>query len=266
MNLIKINSRFVKTSYVNFSFYKYKNVKNKECKKINKMNQEEYFEISKSNNLPLRCPILNQCLRRAFTIYFNSDYRKYDPENNVVKALQKDGILSPDFEKNKIEIQGEGPTWIRGNSNFYFSDMCPEVNLFDNSNSLFQNIACVEGDYDNYRTTNKKRIIKCQHFSKCPEFNKFIFEKSQCIKTNNKKRRPTIPQKTKALLQKEIKSICPICPSEDVEHFQIHHIDENPENNDFENLLMLCPTCHSKITKKDISLKQVIKFKNSLRK
>ncbi|PKB15222.1 HNH endonuclease [Flavobacterium sp. 5] len=229
------------------------------------MNQEQYFEISKTNNLPLRCPILNYCSRRAYTIYFNSDYGKSDPENNVVKALQKDGTLSSDFEKNKIELQGEGPTWIGGNNNFYFKDMCPEVNLFDSSNSLFQNTACVEGDYDSYREKDKKRVIKCQHFSICPEFNKFMFEKSQTIKSNSKKRRPAIPQKTKALLQKEIKSKCPICPSEDVEHFQIHHIDENPENNNFENLLMLCPTCHSKITKKDISEEEVIEYKDNLR-
>jgi hypothetical protein len=229
------------------------------------MNQEQYFEISKTNNLPLRCPILNSCSRRAYTIYFNSDYEKSDPEKNIVKVLQKDGILSADFEKNKIELQGESPTWIGGNNNFYFKDMCPEVNLFDSSNSLFQNTACVEGDYDSYRTTNKKRVIKCQHFSICPEFNKYIFEKNQTIKYNIKKRRPAIPQKIKALLQKEINSKCPICPNEDVEHFQIHHIDENPENNNFENLLMLCPTCHSKITKKDISEEKVIEYKNNLR-
>ncbi|GAB3723359.1 HNH endonuclease [Flavobacterium koreense] len=228
------------------------------------MDKEKYFEISQANNLPLRCPILNICSRRAFTIYFNSNYEKHDPQNDVIKALQKDGTLSADFEKNKIELQGEAPTWVGGNNNFYFSDMCPEVNLFDNSNSLFPNIACVEGDYDSYRRSNKKRVIKCEHFSKCPEFNKFMFDRSR--KLINKKRRPAIPQKIKSLLQKEINSKCPICPSEDVEHFQIHHIDENPENNNFENLLMLCPTCHSKITKKDINLKEVIEIKNSLQK
>lgn len=80
----------------------------------------------------------------------------------------------------------------------------------------------------------------------------------------NKKIRAQIPGKTKALLQKEISSKCPFCPSEDVDHFQIHHIDENKMNNQYDNLLMLCPTCHSKITKKNISFEQVISVKQKL--
>ncbi|WP_339694938.1 HNH endonuclease [uncultured Roseivirga sp.] len=68
------------------------------------------------------------------------------------------------------------------------------------------------------------------------------------------KSRNTIPQKTKvrAELQKEIDSVCPFCVSQDVGHFEIHHIDENPSNNILENLILICPTCHSKITKGDI--------------
>jgi 5-methylcytosine-specific restriction endonuclease McrA len=83
---------------------------------------------------------------------------------------------------------------------------------------------------------------------------------------HQKKKRAGIPTKTRSLLQKEIKSICPFCPSEDVDHFEIHHIDENPSNNIFENLLMVCPTCHSKITKEDITREQVILKKKGLSK
>jgi hypothetical protein len=83
---------------------------------------------------------------------------------------------------------------------------------------------------------------------------------------SNRKKRVPIPNKIKALLQKEIQSICPFCPSEDVDHFEIHHIDENPENNSFENLLMLCPLCHSKITKGDILIEAVIIKKTSIQK
>ncbi|SMD32755.1 HNH endonuclease [Reichenbachiella faecimaris] len=68
------------------------------------------------------------------------------------------------------------------------------------------------------------------------------------------KQRKSIPQllKKRSILQKEIESKCPICDSSDVEHFQIHHIDENPSNNNISNLLLICPTCHSKITKGDL--------------
>tara|TARA_R110002126_G_scaffold57927_7_gene153254 strand:- start:5514 stop:6341 length:828 start_codon:yes stop_codon:yes gene_type:complete len=86
-------------------------------------------------------------------------------------------------------------------------------------------------------------------------------------KLSKKKRRIAIPQKNKirAELQKEIGSICPFCPNEDVGVFQIHHIDEDPSNNKFINLLLLCPTCHSKITKEDISKQDVIDKKLNLR-
>lgn len=78
------------------------------------------------------------------------------------------------------------------------------------------------------------------------------------------KKRPRIIQKAKSLLQKEISSMCPFCGNEDVDHFQFHHIDENPENNDMLNLLMLCPICHSKITKGDITREDVERKKRDI--
>jgi len=63
-----------------------------------------------------------------------------------------------------------------------------------------------------------------------------------------KKIRKPIQAKVKRLLQKEINSECPFCFDQEVDHFEIHHIDENPSNNEMGNLLMLCRKCHSKIT------------------
>ncbi|MHB1105834.1 MAG: HNH endonuclease [Lutibacter sp.] len=81
-----------------------------------------------------------------------------------------------------------------------------------------------------------------------------------------REKRKEIPQKNKvkANLQKEINSVCPICNNTDVGHFQIHHIDENHSNNDTLNLLLLCPICHSKITKGDILMSDVIDIKKGL--
>lgn len=81
------------------------------------------------------------------------------------------------------------------------------------------------------------------------------------------KKRSHIPQKNKVRseLQKEINSKCPFCDNEDVGHFEIHHIDEDPSNNIKSNLLLLCPTCHSKITKGDITTEQVKKQKENLK-
>ena len=230
------------------------------------MNKEQYFEKSNEKQLPLRCPILNYCGRRIYTIYFNSEYNKYDSGLTVLESLQKRGEIPDDFETKKIDNQGESPTIIRGNSSLYCNNMCPEVNLFDNQHSLFTDVACIEGDYDNERRTiPKSTIIKCGHFSECPEFNMYLFEKSLKNQTiTNKKKRKNIPNKIKAVLQKEINSTCPYCSNKDVEHFQIHHLDENPINNTHENLIMLCPNCHSKITKGDISIDNVKQTKKRL--
>ena len=74
---------------------------------------------------------------------------------------------------------------------------------------------------------------------------------------NTPKKRKSIPAKIKSELQKEISSVCPFCENDEVGHFQVHHIDENPSNDEFQNLLLLCPTCHSKITKGDIAVEAV---------
>jgi hypothetical protein len=89
------------------------------------------------------------------------------------------------------------------------------------------------------------------------------------VEDNTKKNRVRIKQATKvrSVLQQEIDSVCPFCSNDEVGHFQIHHIDENPENNELSNLLLICPTCHSRITKQDISRKEVeqVKITSSLR-
>ncbi len=81
-----------------------------------------------------------------------------------------------------------------------------------------------------------------------------------------KKERIKIPKPTKvrAELQKEIGSQCPFCDNADVGHFEIHHIDEDPSHNEAINLILLCPTCHSKIGKADITREQVIQRKQEL--
>lgn len=85
---------------------------------------------------------------------------------------------------------------------------------------------------------------------------------------NTPKKRLKIPQmnKVRAELQKEIKSECPFCKNTEIGHFEIHHIDEDPSNNTEDNLILLCPLCHSKITKGDISQIAVLKKKIELMK
>lgn len=55
---------------------------------------------------------------------------------------------------------------------------------------------------------------------------------------------------------------CAICGwDEDVDVLEVHHIDENRNNNYLDNLLVLCPICHKKLTTHKYKLqdKQLIK-------
>ena len=64
-------------------------------------------------------------------------------------------------------------------------------------------------------------------------------------------------QRMRALLQKEIHSKCPFCSSQDVDTFEVHHLNEIPDDDRFENELMVCPTCHAKINVGTISRNDV---------
>ena len=122
-----------------------------------------------------------------------------------------------------------------------------------------------------FGSIDKTMTIESTHlssvFPKAHEIQKQFTQKYRAIQAPSiKKKRKPIPAKTIFLLQKEINSKCPFCENEDVDHFETHHIDENPENNSILNLLRLCPICHSKITKGDIPKEQVILVKSGLAK
>ena len=49
---------------------------------------------------------------------------------------------------------------------------------------------------------------------------------------------------------------CAVCGwDEDEDILEVHHIDENHQNNDINNLIILCPICHRKITSHKYQLK-----------
>jgi hypothetical protein len=55
------------------------------------------------------------------------------------------------------------------------------------------------------------------------------------------KKRVAIPEKLKNKILKEYHYKCAICGVTDP---QLHHIDEDPSNNDPKNIIPLCPNCH----------------------
>ncbi len=55
------------------------------------------------------------------------------------------------------------------------------------------------------------------------------------------KHRSAIPSNIRTKVEKEFNHRCAVCGADNP---QIHHIDEDPSNNDPMNLIPLCPNCH----------------------
>jgi len=58
---------------------------------------------------------------------------------------------------------------------------------------------------------------------------------------------------------------CAFCPEAVVSSLEIHHIDGNPVNDDLENLMLVCASCHKKITTRVTSEADVRQKKRQLR-
>ena len=65
---------------------------------------------------------------------------------------------------------------------------------------------------------------------------------------NDAKRKSTI-NNYRNVADANYKHKCSVCGwDEDEDILEVHHIDENRENNNVDNLIILCPTCHRKLT------------------
>jgi len=62
------------------------------------------------------------------------------------------------------------------------------------------------------------------------------------------KKRLTLSKTTEKRAFQQAASVCGFCPEHEIASLQIHHIDSDPSNNVLENLLVVCATCHTKIT------------------
>jgi hypothetical protein len=67
------------------------------------------------------------------------------------------------------------------------------------------------------------------------------------------KKRQGLSKTTEKRAFQQAGSVCAFCPEHEIASLQIHHLDGNPSNNVFENLLVVCATCHTKITRGVIS-------------
>ncbi|RYJ44267.1 GIY-YIG nuclease family protein [Flavobacterium beibuense] len=141
------------------------------------MNKEHYQKKSFDLGLPSRCPLLQYCERHARTIYFFSDYSEVNYTNDYVRTLISEGVLPDDFNEKKIPVISEQPSRSKSTGYLAFSNMCPEVNLYDTDNriSIAGEKPCTDGIYDKESHTPFISLTE-KHYSECLEFSNYVFE------------------------------------------------------------------------------------------
>lgn len=79
-------------------------------------------------------------------------------------------------------------------------------------------------------------------------------------------KRKAIPQKTKKLIWQEADGSCVFCQERNVDVLENHHIIDWAKGgtDEFENLILVCANCHSKITNGSITTVEVFKAKMQL--
>jgi len=189
-------------------------------------------------------------MRRAYTVYFFSEYSKIDYYGDVVRTLQGDGGLPADFQEKRINIQGEVNVWSKGRGNGYYYHMCPEVNLFDGENGLpmAKGTASTDGDWDNDRKGTSFINRKSQHYSECSEFCKHQFEAKPALKKTSKPRRATISKVLRFEIYQRDNFTCQYCGLTAKEGAKLELDHKTPYSaggkDTFENLITSCKDCN----------------------
>lgn len=136
------------------------------------MNKREYFEISRKQKEPKRCPIVGICERHAATVYFfkyhvpGDDWRPAD----VFQLLRREGEIRADFEEHQIVLRGEPPSFKKEDDYVEFANVCPEVTLFD-ANPVGFALAAPTATASAY--WNQKQGVtrsESRHYTECLEF------------------------------------------------------------------------------------------------
>ncbi|WP_223577905.1 HNH endonuclease [Sphingobacterium sp. GVS05A] len=214
------------------------------------MNKEEYFLKSKTSKCQtLRCPITNYCTRRALTIYFYADFKYLNYYNSEITTLIKEGIIPEDFEEKAIPLQSPVNIWKKSNIHIYYQHMCPEVNLFESEFSLPFAIdtASTDGEWDDYRNTNKFKNIYYGHFSECAEYNYYIFHNRK-QKSTGQRKRSLISKSLRFEIFQRDNYTCQYCgrtPQDGAKLSLDHKIAYSDGGKDtYENLITACMDCN----------------------
>lgn len=122
------------------------------------VNKRDYFDISSRRGLPMRCPILEQCERRRFTI-------------RTRRAEDGEYMVTPPIPLEPVVPMIEDACKVGGNNNFFVRCLCPEVALFEHSDAMpgFAGMPMTSGEYDKYFDV-PYHLLDTGHFSECAEY------------------------------------------------------------------------------------------------
>jgi hypothetical protein len=170
-----------------------------------------------------------------------------DVQNRISETFKQNVILVGDYINKRTPIKLKcldcEYEWSTKASNILYtrenySHYCPKCY------TKKQKFSCAYCGKDVYRTPSDVQNNKSGHFycsMECSNHHKNQIRKENGEWDNSKNYR------LKAFDTYEHK--CFVCGwNEDSRILEVHHKDSNRENNDIENLCILCPICHRKIT------------------
>jgi HNH endonuclease len=212
-----------------------------------KMNEKEYFKISERKKISARCPILDYCVRRAYTLYFLGGYKNGN-NKSIVKILQENNILRENFNDFEIPLSGEIPEFMNGNDYVVYENFCPEVNLFDNIGFKHsRETASTSGEWDKFRKVQFKNK-KYRHYSECSEYCSYKESTKNSIKKTTRKRRTPISRQLRFEIFQRDNFTCQYCGKQKVEkaELEIDHIIPIAEGgkDEYSNLTTSCKDCN----------------------
>ncbi len=226
-----------------------------------KITEDEYYEISRKDKLPKRCPILHKCERRLWTLYFFNDFLdeeylrkmgKISPEEKeikIIEILKNKSLISQSYEIEKIEIRGKPNQVTKGENGVGFSEMCPEVSLFEKHQYQYDmpRISAIGGRFSH--NAEDEAGYYCGHFSECPEFSFYHYHYDRRNQNRKQtKNRVGISKKLRFEIYQRDNFTCQYCgrTKDDKIKLELDHkipVSQGGKT-DFNNLITSCYDCN----------------------
>lgn len=163
----------------------------------------------------------------------------------IKKNFKQDVSLISEYKnkrsKVKLHCNECGYEWEASAQTVIDNNSC---HVCPNCNNIKQKFHCAYCNKEIYRIPSEIKRNKSGYFycsKTCGNLHKNLLRKTSGEWNNSKNYRLKAFEK--------LEHCCASCGwNEDERILEVHHIDENRDNNNIDNLCILCPTCHRKLT------------------